>query len=246
MRRRRSFLPRSRPAGAAAAAYGVHAGRSDREVAVACNGDAVYAVGHALGMWRGLPAAAESLRVILVVFGTTGRADQARAGPAPARRARPSATCSPRPASRCSRSRGSSSSSGCGSRTSGSARGAGGRDLRVEPDIPGWFATVTRSCARHRSRAAAQLRGGPGRPLVLVHGDTMTTVLGAVMGRSLRAPVAHIEGGLRSYDLRHPFPEELNRRLTIALARSHYAPGAWAAANLRRGDGRRHRLEHDP
>jgi UDP-N-acetylglucosamine 2-epimerase (non-hydrolysing) len=68
---------------------------------------------------------------------------------------------------------------------------------------------------------------------VLVHGDTMTTVLGSLIGRSLRATVAHIEGGLRSYDLRHPFPEELNRKLATALSRIHYAPGAWAASNLR-------------
>ena len=40
----------------------------------------------------------------------------------------------------------------------------------------------------------------------------MTTVLGSMIGRSLRATVAHIEGGLRSYDLRHPFTEELNRK----------------------------------
>jgi UDP-N-acetylglucosamine 2-epimerase (non-hydrolysing) len=60
----------------------------------------------------------------------------------------------------------------------------------------------------------------------------MTTVLGAVMGRALRVPVAHIESGLRSYDLRHPFPEELNRRTASKLAHVHYAPGSWAAANL--------------
>ena len=47
----------------------------------------------------------------------------------------------------------------------------------------------------------------------------MTTVLGAAMGRALRAAVAHIEGGLRSFDLRHPFPEELNRRLTSRARR---------------------------
>jgi UDP-N-acetylglucosamine 2-epimerase (non-hydrolysing) len=80
------------------------------------------------------------------------------------------------------------------------------------------------------------LRAGAGRSLVLVHGDTMTTVLGTVMGRSLPSSVAHIEGGLRSYDLRHPFPEELNRKLATALSRIHYAPGTWAASNLRGGD----------
>ena len=116
------------------------------------------------------------------------------------------------------------------------ARGAGGRDLRVNSDIPGWVARVTRSWARERRLVRRELRAGPGYPLVLVHGDTMTTVLGGMIGRSVRATVAHIEGGLRSHDLRHPFPEELNRRLSTALSRIHYAPGAWAASNLRRGE----------
>ena len=111
-------------------------------------------------------------------------------------------------------------------------RGARGRDLRVNGDIPGWLASLVRSYLRHRGALRRTLRAGPGRPLVLVHGDTMTTVLGAAIGRSLRVAVAHIEGGLRSFDLRHPFPEELNRRLASSLARIDYAPGAWAASNL--------------
>jgi UDP-N-acetylglucosamine 2-epimerase (non-hydrolysing) len=116
------------------------------------------------------------------------------------------------------------------------ARGAGGRDLSVNSDIPGWAARVTRAWMRERRSVRRVLREGPGRPLVLVHGDTMTTVLGSLIGRSLRVTVAHIEGGLRSNDLRHPFPEELNRKLATALSRIHYAPGSWAASNLRRGD----------
>jgi UDP-N-acetylglucosamine 2-epimerase (non-hydrolysing) len=114
-------------------------------------------------------------------------------------------------------------------------RGSGGRDLRASRDIPGWAAGVAARFARNRGRLRRELRAGPGRPLVLVHGDTMTTVLGALMGRALGAPVAHVEAGLRSFDLRHPFPEELNRRLTSAIASIHYAPGSWAASNLRRG-----------
>jgi UDP-N-acetylglucosamine 2-epimerase (non-hydrolysing) len=112
-------------------------------------------------------------------------------------------------------------------------RGARGRDLRVNRNIPGWLGTVARSYTRHRGSLRRSLREGAGRPLVLVHGDTMTTVLGALLGRSLRISVAHIEGGLRSYDLRHPFPEELNRRLASRLSRIDYAPGSWAAGNLR-------------
>jgi UDP-N-acetylglucosamine 2-epimerase (non-hydrolysing) len=112
------------------------------------------------------------------------------------------------------------------------AHGSGGRDLRSNGDIPGWLSRVGRAFARRRGELGRELRSGPGKPLVLVHGDTMTTVLGASMGRALRVPVAHIESGLRSYDLRHPFPEELNRRTTSRIARIHYAPGAWAASNL--------------
>ena len=111
-------------------------------------------------------------------------------------------------------------------------RGARGSDLSVNSDIPRWLAGVLRTYGRERRRLRRTLGSGPGRPLVLVHGDTMTTVLGATMGRGLRVPVAHIEGGLRSYDLRHPFPEELNRRVASRLARIHYAPGPWAASNL--------------
>jgi UDP-N-acetylglucosamine 2-epimerase (non-hydrolysing) len=116
------------------------------------------------------------------------------------------------------------------------ARDAGGRDLRTNADIPGWLATVARSFARSRRRLRRSLTAGVGKPLVLVHGDTMTTVLGAAIGRALRVPVAHIESGLRSFDLFHPFPEELNRRITSRLASIHYAPGPWAASNLRRPD----------
>ena len=114
-------------------------------------------------------------------------------------------------------------------------RGARGRDLRTTSDVPGWLATVLARFARNGRKLTRSLRHRPGKPLVLVHGDTMTTVLGAAMGRMLRTGVAHIEGGLRSYDWRNPFPEELNRRAASSLARIHYAPGPWAASNLRRG-----------
>lgn len=115
------------------------------------------------------------------------------------------------------------------------ARGAAGRDLRSNSDIPGWAATVAGTFARSRRGLRRRVRGGPGRPLVLVHGDTMTTLYGAILGRLLGFPVAHIESGLRSFDLMHPFPEELNRRVTSRIARYLYAPGAWPAGNLSRG-----------
>lgn len=77
-------------------------------------------------------------------------------------------------------------------------------------------------------------RDGPGPDVVLVHGDTLSTLLGALAGRLAGLRVAHVEAGLRSFHLLHPFPEELTRLLTFRLADIAYAPGAWACENLRR------------
>ena len=71
--------------------------------------------------------------------------------------------------------------------------------------------------------------------LVLVHGDTMTCVVGAVAARITRCDVAHIEAGLRSHDWRNPFPEEIDRIITARLAKFHFAPDEVAVKNL---DGR--------
>lgn len=109
-----------------------------------------------------------------------------------------------------------------------------GRDLERAAWIPPWLGEV---CARFAGRfrtIVEELRAGPGRPLVLVHGDTFTTVVGGLIGRSLRASVAHLEAGLRSGDWRNPFPEELDRLAASKLASIHLAPGQWAADNLRR------------
>jgi UDP-N-acetylglucosamine 2-epimerase (non-hydrolysing) len=76
-------------------------------------------------------------------------------------------------------------------------------------------------------------RSLPAGSVVVVHGDTMTTVLGTFIGRLLRTPVAHIEAGLRSGDWRHPFPEELDRRIVGVFAQIHYVPSQEAADNLR-------------
>lgn len=114
------------------------------------------------------------------------------------------------------------------------ARGRRGRDLETLSDIPAWGSSVAGSFAHRWAGLRRRARADGGRGIVLVHGDTMTTVAGAMMGRALGLPVAHIEGGLRSGDLRNPFPEEMNRRVTSRLASVHFAPGSWAAGNLRR------------
>ncbi len=69
---------------------------------------------------------------------------------------------------------------------------------------------------------------------VIVQGDTTTTFCGALAAFYQGIPVAHVEAGMRTGDLRQPFPEEMNRVLTSRLASLHFAATEWAAGNLRR------------
>jgi UDP-N-acetylglucosamine 2-epimerase (non-hydrolysing) len=112
------------------------------------------------------------------------------------------------------------------------ARGNNGHDLERAADLPRWLYRVALAFTRNRRTLRARLTS-TARPLLVVHGDTFTTVLGAAMGHALRVPVAHIEAGLRSGDWRNPFPEELDRLAATRLAHIHFAPGAGAASNLR-------------
>lgn len=109
-----------------------------------------------------------------------------------------------------------------------------GRDLERAAWIPRWLSEVVFAFAGRRRQLRARLVAEPERPLVLVHGDTFTTVIGALIGRTLRVPVAHLEAGLRSGSWRDPFPEELDRRAAARLATIHFAAGEQAAENLRR------------
>ena len=68
--------------------------------------------------------------------------------------------------------------------------------------------------------------------IVLVHGDTASTVWGAMLGRLTGNAVMHVESGLRSFRLMHPFPEELFRLLTFTLATAYACPDQRAITNL--------------
>ena len=68
--------------------------------------------------------------------------------------------------------------------------------------------------------------------LVLVHGDTSTSCAAALAAFYHKIPVGHVEAGLRSFSRYSPFPEEMNRRLTAALATLHFAPTEGNARNL--------------
>lgn len=70
--------------------------------------------------------------------------------------------------------------------------------------------------------------------IVLVHGDTSTTFAASLASFYAGVPIAHVEAGLRTGNMKSPFPEEANRKLTGALASLHFAPTQAAADSLRR------------
>jgi UDP-N-acetylglucosamine 2-epimerase (non-hydrolysing) len=73
--------------------------------------------------------------------------------------------------------------------------------------------------------------------LVLVHGDTTTTLAASLAAYYSGILVGHVEAGLRTGNKLAPYPEEMNRRLTGAIADVHYAPTGVAQANLLREGG---------
>jgi UDP-N-acetylglucosamine 2-epimerase (non-hydrolysing) len=97
-----------------------------------------------------------------------------------------------------------------------------------------WFAKML--LALPRSRRVLDSQTGENH-IVLTHGDTFTTWFGALMGRLTRTKVMHVESGLRSFNLRKPFPEELNRLVTFWLTDYYACPGDWAVANLNKYRG---------
>jgi UDP-N-acetylglucosamine 2-epimerase (non-hydrolysing) len=93
-----------------------------------------------------------------------------------------------------------------------------------------WLARILGQCVVSRGK----IFGNDDRGIVLVHGDTFSTLLGALMGRVAGLRVGHVESGLRSFNIFHPFPEEITRLLTFRLSHTLYCPGAWAAENASR------------
>ena len=95
------------------------------------------------------------------------------------------------------------------------------RPNAVPIDIPDSGGARAGSCAQEQPAMA------------IVQGDTTTTLCGALAAFYSRVPVAHVEAGLRTDDLRQPFPEEMNRVLTSHLTALHFAATEKAAENLR-------------
>lgn len=68
--------------------------------------------------------------------------------------------------------------------------------------------------------------------VVLVHGDTTTTMAASIASFYCRTTVGHVEAGLRTHNKYAPFPEEINRKVTGSVAGLHFAPTDAARGNL--------------
>nr|WP_255492299.1 UDP-N-acetylglucosamine 2-epimerase [Luteimonas sp. MC1825] len=105
--------------------------------------------------------------------------------------------------------------------------------------VPDFEASTQRSflqwCLRYWWAVAQRIARGTwrGTRMGLVHGDTASTLFGALTVRLVGARVGHVEAGLRSPRLLAPFPEEIVRRLVSRLSAVHYVPDAQAGKNLR-------------
>lgn len=98
-----------------------------------------------------------------------------------------------------------------------------------------WFLGVKKEAQQIMKKHfhTAELSGAD----LIVHGDTVSTMMGAFVGKKLRMRVCHVEAGLRSHNLLNPFPEEIDRLITSRIARVHFAPGRLPVENLSKVKG---------
>ncbi|HKG23876.1 MAG TPA: UDP-N-acetylglucosamine 2-epimerase (non-hydrolyzing), partial [Blastocatellia bacterium] len=105
----------------------------------------------------------------------------------------------------------------------------------IEPDVDLNLMQQNQSLADFASRSLQALSNlfSELRPqAILIQGDTTTVMTAALAAFYNGLSVGHVEAGLRSFDRRDPFPEEINRRIASCLVDTHFAPTARARRNL--------------
>ncbi len=108
-------------------------------------------------------------------------------------------------------------------------RGQG--DIISLKEALGWVLRWGLSAIFRPKGVRRQLFRGQGG-ICLIHGDTLSTLLALFLAKRAGVRVAHVEAGLRSYNIWHPFPEELFRLITMYRADVLFAPSQWAYDNL--------------
>lgn len=104
-------------------------------------------------------------------------------------------------------------------------------DVIKKIQVPKWVL----ACEKATRKKSPVWRGHLSkRDIVLVHGDTLSALLGALAAKRVGVPCAHIESGLRSGNFFHPFPEELVRVATFRLASMLFCPDEKSVSNVAR------------
>lgn len=93
-----------------------------------------------------------------------------------------------------------------------------------------WFILCFWQLVRHKKK----FFGSAKKQIVVVHGDTLSALIGAVVGKINGYKVAHVESGLRSFNIFHPFPEEITRLIVFRFTDIAYCPGPWACNNIKK------------
>lgn len=107
----------------------------------------------------------------------------------------------------------------------------GSRDITTIAAASRWAVSLALQ-GLGRQRLTSQVFDGDGDGICVVHGDTPTTLLSAMLAKRAGLKVAHLESGLRSRSMLHPFPEELIRLAVMRTADVLFAPDDTAIKNL--------------
>ncbi|HEC21576.1 MAG TPA: hypothetical protein ENI95_01525 [Chloroflexi bacterium] len=96
-----------------------------------------------------------------------------------------------------------------------------------------WLFRLLWQALIHPAQTRQMVFGGYGG-LCFIHGDTATTLISLIMARRAGLSVAHVESGLRSFNIFSPFPEELIRLIAMRFSDLLFAPNEWAYQNLQK------------
>lgn len=109
-----------------------------------------------------------------------------------------------------------------------------GKDITQVTQMFFWFWKVLIKSLFNKKKI---LRGKKG--IIFVHGDTVSTVLGAIFGKLAGLKVAHFESGLTSGKLFRPMPEEIDRRIVFKFTDFYFCPNQWTIDNLKKYNGKK-------
>jgi UDP-N-acetylglucosamine 2-epimerase (non-hydrolysing) len=105
-----------------------------------------------------------------------------------------------------------------------------GNEVDAVHQVPWWYIMCIVNFLKLRRNGTINLQQAAN--VMLIHGDTFSTLLGATIAKLIRAKVFHIEAGLRSGNIFHPFPEELTRIITFHMSDVSFCPGDFAYNNM--------------